>query len=62
MDLENELSNTITAELARELILEDNGSIDDRLFQIVMKHITGEAGSGNAFDAPILYAMLKGKL
>lgn len=62
MDLEAELSNVLITEIARELITEKFGSVDDRLFEVVMSHITGEKGSGNAFDAPILYTILKGRL
>lgn len=58
MDLEAELARALTTEIARELITEKFGSIDNVLFEQVVNRITGDGGSGNAFDAPILYAML----
>lgn len=58
MDLEEELSNTLTTELARELIIQDHGKVDEQIFADVMRHITGPTGSQNAFDAPIIYKMV----
>ena len=59
MDLEAELSCALSTEIMRELITEQFGSIDDALFEKVVNRIVGDGGSGNAFDAPILYALLK---
>lgn len=59
MDLDRELAATLTTELARELIVEDHGAVDEASFKRVVDTINGEGGSGNAFDAPILYAMLE---
>lgn len=58
MDLEEELGSNFITELARELIMEDHGAIDEQLFADVMRHITGPTGSQNAFDAPIIYKMV----
>lgn len=57
MDLEKELSDIIKTEIARELILQRHDPLDEALFAKVMTQILREGGTGNAFDAPILYEL-----
>lgn len=57
LNLEEELAAALMEEVARELVLEDHEVIDETIFAQVMSTIN--AGSGNPFDAPILYALLK---
>lgn len=60
MNIEEELNKAFKREVARALVAEDHEHIDEALFEKVMEKIFGHGGTQNAFDAPILYALLKG--
>jgi hypothetical protein len=59
MNARAELSKQLIEEIARELILEDEETLDEELFVSIMKYITKEGSGHSVFDAPLIYQLLK---